>query len=134
MRIISEEEKRRIVEDYQNPVFRVAEVRKNYCINGTRLKQILDEFGIPLRQPSMSKNKKPPSSQNGTIRICKKCGEKTNNAKAKFCCYCGADIRNQRQILIDRIQAFAPNVVLLPSDTRDEFISLLNAIKNELEG
>ena len=134
-RIFTEDEKQRIIEDYQNPIFNVLEVRENYHINGIQLKEILDEYGIPNRMPRKKQNpeKQTPPLKNA-VRTCKKCGKKTDNAKAKFCCYCGADIRSQRQILVDRIQAFAPNVALLPNDTRDEFISLFNAIKNELEG
>lgn len=56
-RIFTEDEKQRIIEDYQNPVFQVLEIRENYHINGRQLKEILDEYGIPNRQPASAKPK-----------------------------------------------------------------------------
>ena len=55
---------------------------------------------------------------------------------ARFCCFCGSDIRTENEILVERLEKITELFIFIPETSRDEFIGVINqAIKFvELQG
>jgi 5-methylcytosine-specific restriction endonuclease McrA len=66
------------------------------------------------------------------IKTCPKCHRKIALSDAKFCCYCGADMRTEKDRLIERIRKGMELVSLLPSEARDEVQRLLIDVEKEI--
>jgi len=66
------------------------------------------------------------------VRTCPKCRKTVDVKGARFCCFCGADIRSNKELLIERIHNAMSVLMLLPNSHRDEIQRLFLDIKAEL--
>ena len=67
-----------------------------------------------------------------TAKICAACKKVIEVNGAKFCCFCGTDIRSPREHLIERIESAMPILKYLPESVKDEVHTLFIDIRNEL--
>lgn len=59
-------------------------------------------------------------------KTCPNCRRKIEVKGAKFCCFCGSDIREEKDIVIEKLQSLCGRIVLLPADMRDETQAIIN--------
>ena len=132
-RIITDEMKAQICAEYQNRDILTTDIRKRYHVNGRQMKEIIDEAGIPPRSPKAWGSER---DVNGCIKkdVCPKCKKALANKEARFCWYCGSDVRSPKQILIERLEKLTDLFDHIPITERDEYISTLNDAVKELKG
>lgn len=89
-----------------------------------KIAQIAVEMGEKARRP------KAWGKRNANNRNCPRCGKKTEIKGARYCCFCGADIRSKRDILIEKLQNVVGFTPHLPDNMCEEAqATLLEAIK-----
>ena len=127
---LTEDTKREICAEYRNRNIHVADIRARYKLSSTQLKTIIDEAGIEPRNKGLWGSQRNGSN---SPKICPKCKKTVDNKNARFCWNCGADVRSERQILIEKIDKICTFVEHIPHMCRDEYITTLNEVRKELE-
>lgn len=119
---------------YMDDSVGVREIAKAYQIDPSTVSRVAKQEGAKPRVPQIGENR--PKTRRMPIKKdakkCKTCGKHVEIAGAKFCPYCGTDIRSPRELLAQRINAFAPKIKYLPESCRDELMNLFVDIKAEL--
>jgi tRNA(Ile2) C34 agmatinyltransferase TiaS len=127
------EQKKAIYEDYKDRSKTVEEIAKKYGIGNTAVSHIaVGEMGAEPRMPKRYGMKVKRYS--ATARACPKCRKSIDVKGAKFCCFCGADIRTNKELLIERIENAMPDILHLPFNMRDGAQQLFVDIIKELKG
>ena len=117
---LTEETKLQIRSEYENTEITVAEIASRYNIARSMVANIAVELGAQPR------HEKAFGKRHGEKRrVCPKCRKTVDVKGARFCCYCGADIRNNIDILIERNQNLIKSLTQLPINERDEFRDVL---------
>jgi hypothetical protein len=126
--ILTEEIKMAICEDYKDRSNRVADIAEKYGVLRADVVRIAVEMGAEPRLP-----KRFGQKRGITARTCHKCHKQIDVKGAKFCCFCGADIRTGKELAVEGLKKTLAFVLHLPINERDEAQqSILAAIK-ELE-
>lgn len=126
--ILTEETKMAICEDYKSRENRVEDIAEKYGLARGEVAHIAVEMGA---EPRMSKRFGTRRASTG--RTCHKCHKQIDVKGAKFCCFCGADIRTSKELAVEGLKKTLTFVLHLPINERDEAQqSILAAIK-ELE-
>lgn len=117
--IYTKELEMNVIEDYKNPEMKCAEIAAKYGLTPSNVDYIMRKNNVPRRIKSPKKGKK--------IKTCPKCHKKIEIAGARFCCFCGSDIRSENDILVERLERVLELSTLLPETQRDEFVLAINA-------
>ena len=127
------EQKKEIYEEYQDRSKTLKEIAEKYGIGTTIVSHIaVDEMGAePRLARSYNVKRKRPVEYK---RICPECHRVVEVKGAKFCCFCGTDMRSKKELLIERIEGAMPNILHLPSSMRDGMQTLFIDIIKELKG
>lgn len=67
-----------------------------------------------------------------TVKICPKCNRESGR-EARYCYYCGSDIRSKEELLLLRVQELRGLIVHLPENTRGEFDAATREIMGYLK-
>lgn len=67
----------------------------------------------------------------GGAKICPSC-KRESTANARFCWYCGKDIRDERELLIDKVIALRGLIVHLPDNLRAKYDADTKAVLDYL--
>ena len=127
---LTEETKREISRLYANKENTVIEIANKYNINKSEVAQIAIEMGgQPRRSKAFGKRK-----NGGKVKICPKCKKATDVKGARFCCYCGADIRSNIDILIERNEQLIKTLSQFPVNEREEIRDVILANIKALQG
>lgn len=97
---------------------KVVDIAKQFGVDTTQVSKIALRMGAEARREFKPRAKKENKS-------CPKCHKKIEVAGAKFCYFCGADIRSARDILIERIRNATQLISFLPDNARDEMRAVL---------
>lgn len=108
-----------------------------YCDKSRKLEDISQEFGydktyIGIVAKSMGAPPRLVRAKRGGTKHCPKCRREIKVKGAKFCCYCGSDMRTEKELLIERIDRARECISLLPKSARDEVQKLFVDIVTEL--
>lgn len=109
------EQKQQILAEYADKTKKVEDIRKKWHIASKDFKNFIIEMGGQMRNP----NACHPKNQKSKIKLCYNCHKKIELSGAKFCPYCGSDIRNEKEILIEQAQGIFPLLIHLPSNEAD---------------
>ena len=106
-------------------------------VNGEKVTDIAEKFGrSPTKASrlaiSMGATPRRRTTPKEGVKVCPHCHRKIALMDAKFCCYCGADMRTEKDRLIERIRKGMELMSLLPSEARDEAQRLLIDVEKEL--
>ena len=71
-------------------------------------------------------------SKQGGEKNCPKCHKKIDIKGARFCPFCGTDIRSTKEIAIEKLVSIRKMVMLLPENCRAEFEEATNMAIKEL--
>ena len=122
--MVTKEIKMAICEEYKDRKNRVVDIAQKYKIDQTSVTRYAIAMGA---EPRLKKKLKT------TARICPKCRKTIDIKGAKFCCYCGSDIRSNKEILIERVENAMTMISFLPVNMRDEAQHLFADVIKELE-
>lgn len=120
---LNQTDKQGIYEAYMSGM-RVADIAEMYGVDASTASYVAKVMGAPLRRPKVKLTV--------ANKVCPTCKKSIEVKGAKFCCFCGADIRSPRELLIARIESVMPKLKYLPNDIRDDMHKLLIEIRNEL--
>lgn len=120
-------QKQEIYELYQDPSNKVGDIAKAYKIDRGDVCKIAKSLGAEGRY-KMSGTR----SVKAKAKICPVCRKATDLKGARYCPYCGSDIRSKKELLIDRISKAMKTTSYLPESCRDEIQKLFVDIKEEL--
>ena len=120
---MNEETKRKIYEAYVNPNNRVEDIAREFKCCKRSVTHVAVEMGAEPRRPRRAR---------GGAKHCPKCRRRIEVKGAKFCCYCGSDMRTEKELLIERIDRARECISLLPENARDEVQRLFVDIVTEL--
>lgn len=127
--MLTEATKQDIYELYLDKSYTVQSIADLYKLPRSTVHRIAVGLGAPARRP-----RKNPVVKNTT---CYKCKSTISVANAKFCPYCGSDIRTVEDKLIARIQEAMQKTIRLPESDRDSmqalFIDLQSYLKEASE-
>ena len=122
--MITQELKQQIANDYANHKNTVNALGAKYGLHRTQITRIAVEMGETPRRPNSY------GRRGNGAKVCPKCNKTIAINGAKYCCFCGEDIRSKQEMLCERIRAAIPCVVHLPENMRDEVRNvMLEAIK-----
>lgn len=120
-REFSEELKKTIDADYSDTNNKVTDIMEAYSLSSYTLKRILAEQGVELRQPQKG-------VRYNKTKKCPKCRRKVELKGAKFCPYCGADIRSEKELLFEKVNKLFGMLMLLPASSRDEAQAIIREV------
>ncbi len=127
---MTDERKQAIYYDYIEAKLPTREIVKKHGISGSSLPQIILDCGGALRRPKACGKREKTT-------VCPKCRRHIAVKGAKYCPFCGADIRTREALLIERLDAVISDTMLLPdgrrTEARDALLAAINYIK-EKEG
>lgn len=112
--MLTEATKQDIYELYLDHSNKVQSIADLYKIPRSTVCRIATELGAPERRP----RKKHATA------LCRNCKSNIGVVGAKFCPYCGADVRTVETKLIARIQEAMQKTIRLPEADRDSMQSL----------
>lgn len=131
---LTQEQKRALCEDYKNRENTVGEIAAKYGIGRTSVASVAVEMGAEPMCAARYGQPRERKKRGKTARVCPKCRRTIDVKGAVFCCFCGADIRTSRELLIERVTSSMAFVQHLPANMRDDMQRLLLDIIRELEG
>ena len=126
--MLTQEQRSALCEDYKNHEIKVEQIARKYRIQRGEVTRIAVEMGAESRRADYGEKHARTKK-----RICPKCKKTVDVKGAKFCCFCGSDIRSKKEILIARIEKAFPNISFMPQNVRDEMQQLFIDIINELK-
>ena len=129
---LTPQQRKEIYDLYADDSVGVKEIAETYSIDPSTVCRVAVQEGATLRNPKIGECRTGHRKKSSNIRKCKACGKNVDIAGAKFCPYCGNDIRSPKELLIQRMNAFAPKIKYLPENCRDELQNLLMDIRAEL--
>lgn len=110
----TEQEKQEIKRLYEDKEVSLAEIARKFNTSDFTIRQVAKEMGCEQRVPKKSR-----------FKICNNCGKKAAVHNARYCWNCGADLRGNGDILIEKIARISSRVMLVPENARDDFLSVL---------
>lgn len=110
---------------------KVAEIAEAYGIGKSEVSRIAVENGATPRKPNYYGIGRKGKAKD---KVCPNCKKTVAVAGAKFCCFCGADIRTKREILAEKQKRLLQHMILLPEAVRDECRDTILATIEELKG
>lgn len=117
---ISFEEKVEILKTYQNKEIKAHDIPKMYGITQQTMQAIVLELGGQLRNPN-----KVGARNKGKPKTCPNCRKKVDLKGARFCPYCATDLRNENEILAEKVEKLKDLWVSIPETQRDFFMQTL---------
>ena len=130
--MITLETKKAICEEYKDSSKNVDDIAKRYNVTRGVVAHIAVEMGAEPRRSKAYGQAHPRKKARATVRTCPKCRKTIDIKGASFCCFCGTDIRSNKELLIERINNAMRKTVLMPEGIRDEMQRLFVDIKTEL--
>jgi uncharacterized paraquat-inducible protein A len=132
---LSKETEQLIVELYQEGE-KAHEIQKALGIAGNVMYGVLRKHGVELRRPAASEARQnsKASRKGAKTKRCPVCKASNNPANAKFCCMCGADIRSETDIVLEKLdKAMTTCIKLLPANATDEVLDAMRQAKLQIE-
>ena len=90
--------KKEIVAMYSDKSIPVSEILETYRISWKVLSRILKEEAVPFRSPKAAGKR-----TNVKLGNCPICHKSLMAKDARFCCWCGSDVRSEGEKLLDKL-------------------------------
>ena len=116
-RKITQEQRQQILQEYLEGKLTICEIAERYGISGNTVSAIAVRAGVQLRRP-----KKPQAG----VKVCPKCRKKVDTIGARFCPFCGSDIRSENELLAEKLDGLLDLYQFIPAAQRDEFVQTIN--------
>lgn len=121
------EEKKEIMELYADRSNKAHDIAKAYGLDPRGLADIVIEMGGQTRRPRTKQGARKKNKK------CPKCHRVIELSGARFCPYCGNDIRTETEILIERATWLWQIVGIVGENDRDKARDIINELINHLK-
>lgn len=112
--------KEQVIQDYLSGM-PVKEIGEKYHIDSSVPGKLTRKAGFPGRQQAEAK---------ASAKVCPKCRKKIDVKGARFCPFCGTDIRTEAEMLVEKLEKTTELYRFLPETYRDDFLATISkAIK-----
>ena len=125
---LTKEQENEVCKLYSDPTVKIRDIASAYGISTSVVCKTAIKLGAQPRNP----NKAGTHVKQKKTKICPRCKRHITVKDAIFCCFCGADIRSPKDLLIQRIAGAMSKVKFLPDGAREEVSQLFIDIKAEL--
>ncbi len=118
---MSPEIKEKVIQDYITGM-PVKEIAQKYSIDSSVPGKLARKAGFPGR--------KVQAEAKASAKVCPKCRKKIDVKGARFCPFCGTDIRSEAEMLVEKLEKTTELYRFLPETYRDDFLATISkAIK-----
>ena len=121
---VNEETIRLIQSDYEHSDITREEICEKYGISCSTLSNYVKAFGFEPRQRRLMYPHKPEKNHTQTV-LCTRCRKSVSVPGARFCPFCGEDIRNESMKVQDRLSPLVELPSLIPESYRDTFVKTI---------
>ena len=121
---VNEETIRLIQSDYEHSDITREEICEKYGISRSTLSNYVKAFGFELRQRHLMYPHKPEKNHTQTV-LCTRCKKSVSVPGARFCPFCGEDIRSESMKVQDRLSSLVELTSLIPENARDTFVKTI---------
>ena len=121
---VNEETIRLIQSDYEHSDITREEICEKYGISRSTLTNYVKAFGFEPRQRRLVYSTKPDKSKIQTV-LCTRCRKSVSVPGARFCPFCGEDIRSESMKVQDRLSSLVEFTSLMPENARDTFVKTI---------
>lgn len=128
MRIITEETKEAIYNDYCDRSKKVEEIAQKYGVSRAAVCEIAIAQGAEPRTQRYG-----VKIGKSRVKVCPKCKKEINITGARFCCYCGEKILTKKEQLCEDLRGLLPELSFLPYDRREKWRTAIIAAVDMLE-
>ena len=126
--MLTQEQKAALCEDYKDRRNKVVDIATKYGVTNSVVCRVAVEMGAEPRLAKKYGKKLAKTTQ----KTCPKCKKTVDVKGAKFCCFCGSDIRSDKEKLIARIENAFADISFMPHSARDNMQQLFLDIIKEL--
>lgn len=109
------------------------EIQETIGCSTNAIIKVVEDFKLKPRRPGRKREKsEEPTKKTNVEKICPKCRKPIEVHGARFCPWCGADVRSERQIVAEELERVLGVVcdVNVPADSKDRACNTLrNAIR-----
>lgn len=110
--------------DYEHSKMTRKEICDKYGISFSTLTNYVNAFGFEPRQRRIVYSTKPDKSKIQTV-LCTRCKKSVSVPGARFCPYCGSDIRTESMKVQDSLSSLLSITNLIPDSTRDTYVKTI---------
>ena len=121
---VNEETIRLIQSDYEHSKMTREEICEKYGISCSTLSNYVKAFGFEPRKRHLMYPHKPEKNHTQTV-LCTRCKKSVSVPGARFCPFCGEDIRNESMKVQDRLSSLVELTSLIPENARDTFVKTI---------
>ena len=121
---VNEETIRLIQSDYEHSDITREEICEKYGISCSTLSNYVKAFGFEPRQRRLVYPNKQEKNHTQTV-LCTRCKKSVSVQGARFCPFCGEDIRSESMKVQDRLSSLVELTSLIPENARDTFVKTI---------
>ena len=121
---VNEETLRLIQSDYEHSDITRNEICEKYGISSSTLSNYVKAFGFEPRQRHLMYPHKQDKNHTQTV-LCTRCKKSVSVHGARFCPYCGADVRTESMKIQDSLSSILSITNLIPESYRDTFVKTI---------
>ena len=110
--------------DYEHSNITRNEICEKYGISCSTLSNYVKAFGFEPRQRHLMYPHKPEKNHTQTV-LCTRCKKSVSVPGARFCPYCGSDIRTESMKVQDSLSSLLSITNLIPDSTRDTYVKTI---------
>ena len=121
---VNEETIRLIQSDYEHSDLTRKEICDKYGISSSTLSNYVKAFGFEPRQRRLVYPNKQDKNHTQTV-LCTRCKRTVSVHGARFCPYCGADVRTESMKVQDSLSSILSITNLIPESYRDTFVKTI---------
>lgn len=122
-----------IVDPYLTTDLTTRQIAEHYGTTASRVCRLVKQAGGAMRRPKSTYKGVEVGTKREktkTVKSCPKCRRKIDLSYARFCPYCGSDIRSEGELLAERLVNLADLALYIPDERRDELVKALNEAAN----
>ena len=116
-----------ILLDYQNPNIKMADILNKYNVGWGTVYNLIKKYNVPNRRPNGTASKMTKKKK------CQNCKRTVQIKEARFCPYCGADLRSEKDFLIEKTEDLFGMCMFLPENQRDNAQKIIKEICDYLK-
>ena len=121
---VNEETIRLIQSDYEHSDLTRKEICDKYGISFSTLTNYVNAFGFEPRQRRLVYPNKQEKNHTQTV-LCTRCKKSVSVPGARFCPFCGEDIRSESMKVQERLSSLVELTSLMPENARDAFVKTI---------
>lgn len=121
---VNEETLRLIQSDYEHSDITREEICEKYGISSSTLSNYVKAFGFKPRQRRLVYPNKQEKNHTQTV-LCTRCRRTVSVPGARFCPYCGEDVRTESMKVQDRLSSILSITNLIPESYRDTYVKTI---------